>query len=1122
MKHLRFSILLFSLILSMPLSIALNGDFFAKQSKLSSGKWVKISLEENGVYEITYDELREMGFSNPEKVGVYGKGGEIMDEEFLSAGEKVYYDDIEPIVVLHRDNKLFFYGQGPVKIRYRSGLSNPVNRRFVRQSQNPYSDSGFYFLTDSRDDVATVPTATGTMFANKPSMTECYDYFYHENDLLNFCFSGRLFVGECLTDNKNISIPYSIPGLIEGSSASLECQFYATNGDGSKLNYGIGDSQIASTISAPANLYYAAKAYPAYSEITINDSEGNIDVEYLPNGQSSNAHIDYIIIGAKKQIGFVDNQAQFRAFIPNYSNSQYSTVDIANSSESVIVWDIEDSQSIKSLPTEFSDGVTKAKYFTSNKSEGMMIAFDPDRTQLKISGFEAVENQNLHQIDGDEVPELLIITVPYLHEKAEELADIHRRYDNIDVLVVDSQDIINEFSAGTPDAMAYRAFCKMLYDRNPEKFKNLLLFGEMSYDNRRILSTEKKEMLLSYQTEESLHADMTFCISDFFGMLEDTPSTSGMQYDTVNIGVGELPCRSIADADIVIEKIAHYIVDTSFPYWLNNTFTAGDSPDENEHQEYSEQIALEISSLSQNETAVTKIYLNAYPLRSTCGKLMETFVGGALYGTYLGHSQPNSLSSDESLWRKSYANKLTNTRFPFFNVGGCTVTALDCGERGSTEMMLFNKHGIIGGVMSSRTAYSYYNYKILSYLNDAFNLQSPTPTQTIGNRISERKTVGEQYALAKTNLQMTSSNEFVYHLVADPALVIPFATTCINARIDNEADNAIKAGTEIKFTGTIADRNGNLLPDFNGTIVAKLYAPPATITTHGHYSPAVDVVYDETVVNTIAADVVDGSFSASIVIPPTMPLSEENATIRLAAYDSSSRTAASGIISFHVEEADNETAISDNIPPQIEHLYINTADFVDGDAVNSDFILYAEISDDVAFNPGATDFGAMTYLTLDGKQADFDTEQYCIVSQSGKLCNLTVPFDNMAQGRHTLTLHTADVMGNQTARSITFYVANEELSGKLVVENRPVRESAKFTLTPSDSELEIKSTLYITDALGNHVCSRELSGNTFEWDVKDDAGNRVPQGIYYAHCKLDGGKTVKGASDCIKLIILKD
>ena len=48
---------------------------YATQSKLATGKWVKITIPESGMYEITYDELLQMGFSNPAQVRLYGHGG---------------------------------------------------------------------------------------------------------------------------------------------------------------------------------------------------------------------------------------------------------------------------------------------------------------------------------------------------------------------------------------------------------------------------------------------------------------------------------------------------------------------------------------------------------------------------------------------------------------------------------------------------------------------------------------------------------------------------------------------------------------------------------------------------------------------------------------------------------------------------------------------------------------------------------------------------------------------------------------------------------------------------------------------------------------------------------------
>ena len=62
-------------ILSASHASAFNTSVYTTSSKLATGKWVKVTVPEDGVYEITYDELRAMGFSNPSQVHVYGTGG---------------------------------------------------------------------------------------------------------------------------------------------------------------------------------------------------------------------------------------------------------------------------------------------------------------------------------------------------------------------------------------------------------------------------------------------------------------------------------------------------------------------------------------------------------------------------------------------------------------------------------------------------------------------------------------------------------------------------------------------------------------------------------------------------------------------------------------------------------------------------------------------------------------------------------------------------------------------------------------------------------------------------------------------------------------------------------------
>ncbi|MEG2947684.1 MAG: hypothetical protein RR837_13230, partial [Bacteroidales bacterium] len=109
---------------------------FAASSVLAEGRWVRISIPETGIYQITDAELRKMGFTDPSKVGVFGFGGEILDEAF----SKPHIDDL-PEIAIYRDEakkRILFYGRGVTKWEYSKGLATHRN--------NPYAREASYFL----------------------------------------------------------------------------------------------------------------------------------------------------------------------------------------------------------------------------------------------------------------------------------------------------------------------------------------------------------------------------------------------------------------------------------------------------------------------------------------------------------------------------------------------------------------------------------------------------------------------------------------------------------------------------------------------------------------------------------------------------------------------------------------------------------------------------------------------------------------------------------------------------------------------------------------------------------------------------------------------------------------
>ena len=168
---------------------AFNTSVYATSSRLASGKWVKVSIPESGVYEITYDELRDMGFSNPESVHVYGAGGNRISEQLNGT----HTDDLKQVPILRANDKICFYGNGPIALSISDYNSNPHYTRTF----NPYSQVGCYFLS-----YVNCPTSLG--------------YFYHERELMSVSNSGKEMLGEDFSKRK-VLVDYYLPHLSDST-----------------------------------------------------------------------------------------------------------------------------------------------------------------------------------------------------------------------------------------------------------------------------------------------------------------------------------------------------------------------------------------------------------------------------------------------------------------------------------------------------------------------------------------------------------------------------------------------------------------------------------------------------------------------------------------------------------------------------------------------------------------------------------------------------------------------------------------------------------------------------------------------------------------------------------------
>ena len=151
------------------------------QPSFMTNRWVKISIPETGIYELSDSLLLAAGFDRPERVSVYGYGGtlqpEALTQDYLAAT-----DPLPQVPLCLINGRRLFYGAGPVC------WETPQSERRIR---NPYSNVGCYFLTEN-DETPLLVDSAAFAAAFYPSAND-YHTLYEVDDFSWYHGGRNLF-----------------------------------------------------------------------------------------------------------------------------------------------------------------------------------------------------------------------------------------------------------------------------------------------------------------------------------------------------------------------------------------------------------------------------------------------------------------------------------------------------------------------------------------------------------------------------------------------------------------------------------------------------------------------------------------------------------------------------------------------------------------------------------------------------------------------------------------------------------------------------------------------------------------------------------------------------------------
>ena len=1112
---LQFVCLAIMAILCVSYASAFNTSIYATQSKLSTGKWVKISIPENGIYEITYDELREMGFNNPANVHLYGIGGNRINEVLNGSAS----DDLKQVPILRSNNKICFYGNGPVSFSITDYSTSP---HFVR-TFNPYSQVGCYFLTEeSSADLAPTKKTVVTVTSYTDN-TSSLDYFYHERELMSVSSSGKEMLGEDFSKHP-VLIDYFLPHLADSTvvvqtaiaaNASEVCFANAVMHSGETTDTTVY-SVASSRIYKPSNsyVYYNFATPSAPLKLTNPAENGQFEpiLKYTTeNGSSIIARLDYFILSYMHENIIAD--APDNQMLMGYGMTRGGDrFMLPNAPSSTVVWFINNPnspQEVTTVPYNDASG-TGLAFFSSPISRSTYVAFDPTKTLKKISAYVPVANQNLH---GMAVPDLLIITTDAFLEQANRLADLHRAVDGIDVVVATQDQVFNEFSSGTRDGMAYRLLCKMFYDRNSTKFKNLLLFGTGSFDNRELMGKHPND-LLTYQSDNSNYEDFSYTCDDFFGYLDDN-SGSNIANEKLRIGVGRITCIDEEEARSDVDKIVEYYANPDYGVWRNNTLVTSDSPDNGMYIFHGDGYKQQIDNDLHTGMHVNTVHNTMYP-RSTLEptfavdrktateakhKMSYLLKDGAYFATYVGHAGAVSFTKKNKMWTTGDVARTAYPHYPIFSTACCDVAHYDNDSRGIAELMYHKRDGgAIALLTSSRMVFASGNDKLNQlFIDGLFSY----------HRTGVMPTLGEAYRESKLGFTTADVNKLSFFLLGDPAIRVNYPISRFNITSVNGTDvtDTLKAQISplCKFVinAHVVDAAGNLDTSFNGDATVTLYDREDFFTTlsfsiNGERVDR-DVYFDRPKVAEISGRVVNGVFTGEMIAPQFPLASDEDVMIRVYAHKDNSDYMVNGFTKqVTMLPYDETTAISDSQAPVITAMYVNDEmTFTEGAIIAPDAMLYITATDDEGISMQSNSVSRSMKLQLDGgKQSFEEVTCYATVADGGKTVNIELPLQSLSEGMHTLTYTVYDMMGNSANRTISFTVGQNSIV-ELVADKMPAFLDGEVRF---DVETELTLipdvAVRVTDATGKLVWMTTTNTFPVVWDMTDMDGNKVPAGLY--------------------------
>lgn len=1107
------------MIVFLPIIVWAGIHTYVDESVLSQGTVIKLRVNETGIYCVTYDELKQWGLK-PQDVCVLGYGGNMLSEDFT----KPKWDDLPAVSfymhkgadnVFNSGDYILFYARGVVGWLYNGD-------RWVH-TRNPYSNYGYYFLSDRVGKQRLIQQESAQSDADVISVDWGIEYYLHEKEMVNLIDNsgsaggGREFYGESLSASANtLSITFPTQAVRKGANLSCYVAAAASSSSVSTMTAKIAGSSSKLSFLAipPSNFYKKAETASALIKTKTNSTgEQSLLLTYQVDNSGATAYLNYVELNVPVNLVMRGNALAITN--TEYLNeSEMLSFTLTGANQNVQIWRVTDGVNITQMPTQNSNGVLR--WIGSNEQAEQYMAVDVRATGWKRPEYVGVvKNQNLHALrDKDYV----IICPAEFMEPAIRLAKKHEEIDHLTWAVVTDEQVYNEFSSGTPDVTAYRWLMKMLYDRaganKTQQPKNLLLMGNASFDNRNLLGEQSGvSRILVYEAYNSTDETKAYATDDYCGFLTDSAGIiyNGIfdeTYAKMDIGVGRLPLRTLSQAEQVVNKLCTYMDDRVLGKWKNQICFLADDGDGGMHVEGSDEAA-EVLRKQNLDFVVNKIYLDAYTQEvNASGERYPTvknqfdnmISNGVLFMNYSGHGGYNNITN-ELFMTTNDIRQMGNSNQAFWFLATCGFAHFDARIPSAAEEAVLNPNGAAIGVLSAcRTVYASQNKRLNKNLCDTLFGHT--------DKFSYHMTLGSATRAAK-NMTGIDDNKMAYVLLGDPAIRLNYPTdyqVITTTKVDTLSALSVQS-----ICGYIMDAEGDTANWFNGQMDITIWDKMQRVMTQDNdqsdESLKKKLSYNDypNKLFTGQAIVTDGHFEYTFMVPKDIRYNYGNGRIVYYAYDYETREEAVGHFENFVVGGSSSVVKIDTVGPSIQ-LYLNNPSFVDGGKTYEFPHFYAEVYDENGINTVGSGIGHDLLMIIDDNpKMTYVLNDYFIAQnntyQRGKV---SYKMPEMEEGPHQLNFRAWDLLNNSNTASLNFQVVKgmQPTIYQVVTYPNPVPKMGTlyFHIEYDQPDEVVQTEIYIYDIGGKLLKRYQQTGaGDIQWNMSE---MNLPVGLYVYQLKL--------------------